>query len=250
MLQLAGAWHFFLVGKTSQKRLADTSPIGHLEKKNASILTGSPSIYTPASFKPDIFSPNSNYSKRTNSGQIVASYGSKEIFLAKNTKSQHTPVSIQVYEKADQISTKTLFMYETLADKAAVLDSTVSYLADQLLSKHKLEPAGNHCKASQAEITAVGRIVCDTSDGKLNAASVWLEGNEGTCAGRAMALKLPDSGVAVFPGQVVATRGNNPSRSQFLASRLWTDASLPLPEKLPALNDNTGELSGRECLRH
>lgn len=57
----------------------------------------------------------------------------------------------QVYDNASQISAKTLFMYETLADKAAVLDSTVSYLGDQLLQKHKLGTPANHCKASQVK---------------------------------------------------------------------------------------------------
>ncbi|KAI5741792.1 hypothetical protein M8J76_017116 [Diaphorina citri] len=202
-------------GRTSQKRLADTSPIGHLDKKNASIHSGSPSIYTPASFTPDIFSPNSNYSKRTNSGQIVASYGSKEIFLNKTNNKQ---VSIRVFGNAEQINAKTLFMYETLVDKAAVLDSTT-------------------------EITAIGRIVCDTSDGKLNAASVLLEGDEVTSGGRSISLKLPETGVAVFPGQIVAARGSNPSRNQFIATKIYSDASLPLSETRPALDQNTGSLS-------
>uniref|UniRef100_A0A8D8YYD0 DNA polymerase alpha subunit B n=2 Tax=Cacopsylla melanoneura TaxID=428564 RepID=A0A8D8YYD0_9HEMI len=232
-------------GKTAQKRLADTSPIGHLDKKNASHC-GSPSIYTPASFTPDIFSPNSNYSKRTNSGQIVASFGAKEIFLGKSQVSNvvaKSSVSIVPYGGAAQISAKTLFMYETLVDKAAVLDSTVSYLGELLLKKHGLPPAGNHCKGSQTEITAVGRIVCDTSDGKLNAASILLEGDEATCTGRSIPLKLPESGVAVFPGQVVAVQGSNPSRNQFIASKLYTDVTLPLPETKPRLDSNTGSLS-------
>lgn len=95
------------------------------------------------------FSPNSNYSKRTNSGQIVASYGAKEIFLGKSLGQRNESVSIELFGGAQPISSKTLFMYETLVDKAAVLDSTVSYLGESLINKHKLPQQGNHCKASQ-----------------------------------------------------------------------------------------------------
>ncbi|KAL1460789.1 hypothetical protein WDU94_012738 [Cyamophila willieti] len=194
----------FLLGnlpsKTAQKRLADSSPIGHLDKKNASHC-GSPSIYTPASFTPDIFSPNSNYSKRTNSGQIVASYGAKEIFLNKNQVNNviaKSSVSITPYGGAAQISAKTLF---------------IQLFGGDFLKKHGLPSASNHCKGSQTEITAVGRIVCDTSDGKLNAASILLEGDEATAPGG------------------------------FIASKLYTDVTLPLPEAKPRLDSNTGSLS-------
>ena len=88
-------------------------------------------------------------------------------------------------------------------------------------------PAG---VAVQHESLFVGRICCDAEGGRLNPQSLLLEGSQKTSGGQRVRLdvsKLP--ALRLFPGQVLALRGTNPSGLCVVASQLLPGCASPLP---------------------
>jgi DNA polymerase alpha subunit B len=139
------------------------------------------------------------------------------------------------------------FSYRTMAMKLSeaseVLDDRIDEFRDLLRESTGLDESafGNPNYASPSEIIAVGRIASDTSEGKLNTASLVLEGSRRHGSGRRVPLNVEGlSSYDFFPGQIVALRGTNASGDSFVVSEIL---SLPLlnppatkPEELDAIN--------------
>jgi DNA polymerase alpha subunit B len=88
----------------------------------------------------------------------------------------------------------------------------------------------------------VGRVIAE-GDGRLNEASVLLEGSVKHSEGNRVRLELRDlPSFALFPGQVVAVEGANPSGFCLIARRLVTGLPGPRPER-DAAAAGAGELS-------
>lgn len=81
-------------------------------------------------------------------------------------------------------------------------------------------------------MTTYGRIVSD-SNGKINSQSILLEGTLETNAGHSTTLNTNRlNKYSLFPGQVVALKGNNVS-NQFIAERIYNDSELSFPQEIP-----------------
>ena len=81
--------------------------------------------------------------------------------------------------------------------------------------------------ASGVRVSCVGRVVCE-GEGRLNEASVLLEGSAKHSAGSRVRLELRDlPRFALFPGQAVAVEGANPSGFCLVARRLLSGAPGP-----------------------
>lgn len=88
----------------------------------------------------------------------------------------------------------------------------------------------------QEVVTCVGRVCCD-SESHLNAASVVLEGSRSVSFGRTIKLDLSNlRQYALFPGQIIAVQGVNPTGGTFIAHTIFTSAMLPSPENPPSIN--------------
>lgn len=131
--------------------------------------------------------------------------------------------------------------YKPLAMKASeasgILDDRIDDFMTLVKDYHQIDEAEFGSAASQgtAEIYAVGRIACDSAEGKLNAASVVLETSRKTGAGRRVPLnvsKLP--GYQIFPGQIVALKGINSSGSEFIVQEILEVPLLPNAASAPA----------------
>lgn len=104
-------------------------------------------------------------------------------------------------------------MFTTLEDRAAALEGRLSEMADAIVAAHGLAellvPVG---AVSQTPVVCVGRV-CVDGEGKINPASVMLEGNtRGPLAAvvpsARVLLDLRDvPSFSLFPGQVVGVRG-------------------------------------------
>ncbi|KAK8154502.1 LOW QUALITY PROTEIN: DNA polymerase subunit alpha B [Phyllosticta citrichinensis] len=123
------------------------------------------------------------------------------------------------------------FAYKTMAMKLSeaseILDDRIDEFLQIVQEHHKLEDSafGNPASQSPSEIIAVGRIASDSSEGRLNAASLVLETSRRTGAGLRVPLRvdnLPD--YSLFP---VAIRGSNASGSFFQATELLEIPILP-----------------------
>lgn len=128
------------------------------------------------------------------------------------------------------------FSYKTMAMKVSeaseILDDRIDELIHLVKEHHKLEDDafGNASSQSPSEIIAVGRICSDSSEGKLNAASLVLETSRRTGAGLRVPLKIEGlASYSLFPGQIVALKGTNASGEFFAATEMLEIPLLPPP---------------------
>jgi DNA polymerase alpha subunit B len=91
--------------------------------------------------------------------------------------------------------------------------------------------------SSQNTSIFIGRICCDAEEGRLNAQSLLLEGSMRTSRGERVRLDVNKctSGYRLFPGQVVAVIGTNPSGYCVIADKVVP--GLPLPNAKTPLAD-------------
>lgn len=74
----------------------------------------------------------------------------------------------------------------------------------------------------------MGRVCCD-SEGRINERSALLEGSARDSLGARVRMDLSQLGeFRIFPGQIVAVRGRNPSGKLLVASEIRGE--LPLPQ--------------------
>eukprot|EP00889_Picochlorum_renovo_P008632 jgi/Picre1/35662/NNA_003123.t1 len=107
------------------------------------------------------------------------------------------------------------------------LSRRVGYLEQRILSMEegieKMHDCKVHSIASACQDMALfcGRICCDTEGSRLNPQSVILEGSIATSKGARVRLDLSScSEYRIFPGQIVAVRGKNPTGFCIVAEQM------------------------------
>ncbi|MCL4151470.1 UNVERIFIED_CONTAM: hypothetical protein GTU68_060424, partial [Idotea baltica] len=178
------------------------------------------------------------YSLRTNSGAVVASFGPNADTTKWEANFEYSPQIKLVECGGDSPLTSSYkFMFEKLRDCADVLDDTIYHLGNQILKSKDIEETVNLRTTSNDAIWCVGRICCD-SLGKLNAASVLLEGDRETCSGATVKLDLSRLGhYALFPGQIVAVKGINSTGECLVAEEIVIGKILESPKCSNLNND-------------
>jgi DNA polymerase alpha subunit B len=124
-----------------------------------------------------------------------------------------------------------------LSEASEVLDDRIDEFRQLVQESLGLEDSafGNPSYQSPSEVIAVGRICSDTSEGKLNTASLVLEGSRRWGSGRRIPLKLDSlASYNFFPGQIVALRGTNASGETFVVSEVLALPLLTQPASTPA----------------
>ncbi|KAI1477245.1 DNA polymerase alpha, subunit B [Daldinia eschscholtzii] len=132
--------------------------------------------------------------------------------------------------------------YKTLAMKSSeaseILDDRIDEFMGLIRDHQNIEESefGSAASQSTTEIIAVGRIASDSSEGKLNAASVVLETSRRTGGGRRIPLNLQklNDRYQFFPGQIVAFRGINSSGNEFVVREVLEMPLLPSAASTPA----------------
>jgi DNA polymerase alpha subunit B len=115
------------------------------------------------------------------------------------------------------------------SEASEILDDRIDEFMMLIQTHHALPDSAFGSAAAQSinEIVAVGRIASDSSDGKLNTASLVLETSRRMGAGLRVPLRLGSiPSFQFFPGQIVALRGVNASGQEFTVSELL-DAPMP-----------------------
>ncbi|GAP89080.1 putative DNA polymerase alpha subunit B [Rosellinia necatrix] len=131
---------------------------------------------------------------------------------------------IKLMASSDQkkLSYKTVAMKSSEASE--ILDDRIDDFAALVKDHYNIdeEEFGSAASQSTSEIVAVGRIASDSSEGRLNTASVVLETSRRTGAALRIPLALDklNNGYQFFPGQIVAFRGINSSGKEFLVNEV------------------------------
>lgn len=117
-----------------------------------------------------------------------------------------------------------------LSEASEILDDRIDDVATLVQQHHKLDDGvfGNAASQGTAEIVAVGRIASDSTEGKLNAASLVLETSRRTGMGFRVPLKMDAiASWSVFPGQIIALRGTNATGNEFVVREVLEIPLLP-----------------------
>uniref|UniRef100_A0A6A7FX89 DNA polymerase alpha subunit B n=2 Tax=Hirondellea gigas TaxID=1518452 RepID=A0A6A7FX89_9CRUS len=158
---------------------------------------------------PCVAKPSQRYSGRSNSGAVVSSYGSA---ATDDIRTRSWGVLDDTY--VPQFNTvsdgKGKIMFEKLRDTAEVQEDAIMHMADEIAVAF----GGPDCwssldSPSNERVHCIGRVCCD-SVGKLNSASVLLEGSRELSAAAVTRLDLSNIELyALFPGQVIGVSGVN-----------------------------------------
>ncbi|EME47547.1 hypothetical protein DOTSEDRAFT_59988 [Dothistroma septosporum NZE10] len=174
--------------------------------------------------------PTFAFQDRKNAGDIVESINAH---LPAATTSEVQPAEARVKLKAAIDLPKLAYkpMAMKLSEASEILDDRIDTFTERMQKYYELPDSafGNPAAQSTAEIVAVGRIACDTPNGKLNAASLVLETSRRMGAGMRVPLKMESLGFDFFPGKIVALKGSNVSGEFFAATEV-----LPMPLLPPA----------------
>ncbi|KAI6090944.1 DNA polymerase alpha, subunit B [Hypoxylon rubiginosum] len=178
--------------------------------------------------------PAASFNDRARPGEVIEVLNDH---LKPPEPTPHVEPRIKLTATSDQkkLGYKTLAMKtseasEILDDR---IDEFVGYLRDyKSIDENEF---GSAASQSTTEIVAVGRIVSDSSEGKLNEASLLLETSRRTGGGKRIHLNLQQlSGrYHFFPGQIVAFRGINSSGNQFAVKEVLEMPLLPNAASTP-----------------
>ncbi|XP_057655272.1 DNA polymerase alpha subunit B [Diorhabda carinulata] len=204
--------------KVKENAGTPTSKIIHENKSN---------INTPVSIK-----SSEKFNKRKDSGSVQNSYGS---VAAKFKRDSNVVLSVNEVQ-SHKIPTDIRYMYEIMGKKKRIMNNMIRDLGHEILDKYGMNLSDGVLISQMGDMVTYGRIVSD-ADGKINSQSILLEGTDETNLNHTTRLNISKlSSYSLFPGQVVAVKGNNVKNLAFVAERLYSDAVLDLPENPPIVN--------------
>jgi DNA polymerase alpha subunit B len=192
-----------------------------------------------------------DFAARENAGDISEQLNG-QIALPEPPAEPFTESRIKLKANTDmsKFSYKTMAM--KLSEASEVLDDRIDEVRQLVQEHHKLEDSafGNASHQSPSEIIAVGRIASDALEGKLNPASLVLEGSRRRGGGRRVPLNLDNlPSYNFFPGQIVALRGTNASGDYFTVNEILPLPLLNQPASKPfELDAHNARLSGPDSL--
>ncbi|KAF3042881.1 DNA-directed DNA polymerase alpha subunit pol12 [Didymella heteroderae] len=197
-------------------------------RANKAHLTSSPAGPLNQTSQTSQTSQTFDFATRANANDITEQFMSRDMALPDPPSEPPTAPRMKLKANTDMSKFSYRTMTMKLSEASEVLDDRIDEFRQLIQESLHLEHSafGNPSLPTPNEIIAVGRIASDTSEAKLNTASLVLEGSRRFGSGRRVPLKvdaLPSYNF--FPGQIVALRGTNASGDLFVASELL---SLPL----------------------
>ncbi|EPX71807.1 DNA polymerase alpha B-subunit [Schizosaccharomyces octosporus yFS286] len=167
------------------------------------------------------------------SGRILETFNSQlssTSALSNESKSASPDISAHIDPKAYHYR----IMFQKLQDSSEVLDDRIDLFSDIICQHYKIndDDLVNPSELTQELVTVVGRVVVDsnTVGGRLNSNSILLETSRRLGAGARVSLKLDEVlNYSIFPGQIIALKGCNPSGKVFVAKEILPFPPLPFP---------------------
>ena len=182
--------------------------------------TFSPSVFSPISVNA---TPSEKYKKRTNPGEVVASLGDTE-----NTSftfpSLFGKVACVIKEDTQTVASNYKYMFQKVVDMCDILNDAIEDYSEKVLQQNSAEIESFSCCSvpCQSNVFTIGRIRSENMS-KLTPMSVILEGDRVHSYGRSVSVDLSDlAEYSLFPGQLIAMRGINPSGKKFVATSLFS----------------------------
>lgn len=120
------------------------------------------------------------------------------------------------------VSERYRYMFTTLDERCRAFENHLIRMQEAMcelagVSPEDLTPVG---LPSQDVVWVCGKVVCESSEGKMNRTSVLLEGSRRDSSGRRIQLDLQElSTYSLFPGQIVLVEGINSNGRVMVAKR-------------------------------
>ncbi|KAI5295383.1 DNA-directed DNA polymerase alpha subunit pol12, partial [Ascosphaera acerosa] len=230
-------FHTPTVGKSP--RLMTDSPLTHANSINSSPATPAIGIASP-------------FVDRRNPGQVIETLNS-HLPHAEPPIAPYSEPRVRPTANTDMKKFTYKPMGMRLSSSSEVLDDRIDEFLEAFQKAYKIDDDefGSAAQQSTKEIVAVGRITCDSPEGRLNAASLMLESSRRMGAGLRVPLKVDGlKHLQFFPGQIVAVRGINASGDYFAVKEVLNMPLLP-PAATPAeVLTSTHERVGEEPLSY
>ncbi|XP_014605570.1 PREDICTED: DNA polymerase alpha subunit B isoform X1 [Polistes canadensis] len=181
-------------------------------------------------FFPLSYAPRSDTSVRCrvnpDSGKVILFFG-KEI----SSWNRESNYDVNIIPKSETVPSNILYMYELLRTQQSIIFSVCYNIGKRLCNMwSKSDPTNilytqNVTYQSQTNFRTWGRILCD-SHTKSDITSYMLEGCKSSYDGyKAATISLNLDGVkqySLYPGQIVAVEGTNPTNSIFHVKQFFT----------------------------
>lgn len=258
---LAGDNNNRVVGTSSAKRKAGPSSVSPTPNKTKvkreneqQQQLATPSSSTPAG-ENILITPTKTptYKERTNQGAVVSTYNPHNLPTAVSSSNDdsHIAASIQYHPSSSHPTKSYRHMFTPLEARAQVLEERLATMTEKIQSAHsdggdvlvkqEADAADTNDTDSstwapvgiprQNTVRCVGRICNEAHEGRLNKASLRLEGSRQHSAGSRIHLDLQafnnkdvetedKQDYSLFPGQIVAVEGINSSGRTMQATRL------------------------------
>ncbi|XP_069975438.1 DNA polymerase alpha subunit B isoform X3 [Penaeus vannamei] len=185
-----------------QRSKRQLTPDNNIVKRHVGPSRSISAQFSPASISQIVSTPSQKYSSRNNAGNIVSSFGEMKKETWKADMKNNLVMRVIPMGGDEVLSQVYKYMFEKVRDAADVLDDVITSLADQMITDLNTEEYSQLRLPSNEAVCAAGRICCD-SVGRLNFASVLLEGSREISSGSAVPLDLTHlSEFSLFPGQV------------------------------------------------
>ncbi|KAG7171291.1 DNA polymerase alpha subunit B-like, partial [Homarus americanus] len=196
--------------------------------------------FSPATLSPSVATPSQKYSSRANVGGIVASYGDADNASWKANPNFSPKVKLLAMGGEESLNQTYKYMFEKLGDAAEALDDAIVVLAEQMKETLGVEEYSEFKTVSNESEWVVGRICCD-SVGRLNAASVLLEGSREASSGETVPVDLSRlTEYSLFPGQIVSIKGVHTTSNKLIAQELVLGKVLPPSTSPITINSTMG----------
>lgn len=180
--------------------------------------------------------PPTSFSDRANPGETVEILNDR-LNAAEPPIAPFAEPRVKLTAASDQkkLGYKPLAM--KLSEASEILDDRIDNFMALIQQHHKIDENefGSAAAQSTTEVVAVGRIASDSSEGKLNAASLVLETSRRTGMGLRVPLKMDNiRSWSFFPGQIVGFRGANASGNEFVVKEVLEVPLLPSAASSPS----------------
>lgn len=223
-----------------QRSKRQLTPDNNIVKRHVGPSRSISAQFSPASISQIVSTPSQKYSSRNNAGNIVSSFGEMKKETWKADMKNNLVMRVIPMGGDEVLSQVYKYMFEKVRDAADVLDDVITSLADQMITDLNTEEYSQLRLPSNEAVCAAGRICCD-SVGRLNFASVLLEGSREISSGSAVPLDLTHlSEFSLFPGQIVGVRGVNTTGNKLVVQELLPGKVLPPPDSPAIIKNATG----------
>ncbi|KAL7578443.1 hypothetical protein ACA910_012833 [Epithemia clementina (nom. ined.)] len=175
--------------------------------------------------------PDAGTEQRSNKPRCTVSRGD----FSTNTTHRYRYMNTTVEEVAEMLNERLVQLGQMMKERYALGEDSAIEGEGSTDSIAALEAVG---VSRQEPICCIGRICNEAHEGRLNATSILLEGCRGESGGTRVKLdmshlKANKTPFLLFPGQIVAVEGLNPSGRTMVAHRIC-DGTPPFPVQTTA----------------